>query len=433
MESPKRTLNIAIAGLGTVGIGTFKILQEKFELLQQRCGHTALVVKAVSARSQKDRGVDLSGVEWVENAVDLASMDNIDLVLELIGGSEGVAYDLCKKALQNGKHVITANKALIAHHGIELATIAEAQNVHLMFEAAVAGGIPILKGLKEGLGANSFHNITGILNGTSNYILTEMEQTGRDFAAILKDAQAAGYAEADPTFDVEGIDAAHKLTIITSIAYGVQINFEQLYVEGISKITIDDIRYAASKGYKIRLLGICERHEEGILQRVYPCMVPVSHPIAKVDGVYNAIVAQCDEAGKSVFEGRGAGEQPTASSVIADIMDIANNRASFPFNVSVKDLAEASFMDINQREGEYYIRLQVEDKAGVLADIASIFSQNGISIRTLIQKDATTKGEALLIITTHQCVEQGLTTALRQINQLVSIKQEAFLIRIENL
>lgn len=427
-----KTLRIAIAGLGTVGVGTYKILNKKSELLQKRSG-VELTVTAVSARSKKDRGIDLSNVTWMDNAVDLASLDNVDIVLELIGGEAGIAYDLCKQALLNGKHVVTANKALIAHHGIELARIAEEQNVTLAFEAAVAGGIPILKGLKEGLSANSFHNITGILNGTCNYILTEMEKTGNDFPEILTEAKDKGYAEADPTFDIEGIDAAHKLAIITSIAYGTKVNFNDLYVEGITGITIDDIKYAEKLGFKIKLLGLCQKDENGILQRVHPCLVSKSHPISKVDGVFNAVVAQCDEAGKSVYEGRGAGEKPTASSVVADILDIANNRASLPFNQHVAALDEPNLVSMDERVGEYYMRIQVSDKPGVLAKVTTIFSDHNISLRSVIQEEALSDNTAQLILITHNALESELKTALEKINSLDTVLAETYIIRIENL
>lgn len=427
------TLNIAIAGLGTVGVGTFNILTQKQSLLQKR-SNTTFNITAVSAKNKnKDRGIDINSIHWEDNPVALADRDDVDIVLELIGGDSGTAYDLCKKALENGKHVVTANKALIAHHGLELATIAERQNVKLAFEAAVAGAIPILKGLREGLSANEFKHITGILNGTGNYILTEMEATGNDFTDILKEAQEKGYAEADPSFDIDGIDSAHKLAIIASIAYGTKINFDQVHIEGIRNITIKDIKNAHELGYKIKLLGTCRLTDQGLEQRVTPCMIDKNYPLAKVDGVFNAILAQCDQAGKSIFEGRGAGEKPTASSVVADIIDIATQRAPHPFNMPVESLTEPKTRPIEELTSAYYIRLSVIDEPGVIANITRILTENNISMKSLLQNNSNPTQYVQVVLTTHPTKEKLMTNALTAINALDSVVETPHMIRIVDL
>lgn len=427
------TLQIAIAGLGTVGVGTFKILQEKAALLERRSGRTVKVTAVSSRDKSRDRGIDTSNVAWEEDARKLCTRDDVDLVVEVIGGADGIAYDVCKSALENGKHVVTANKALIAKHGVELATIAEKNNVHLAFEAAVAGGIPILKALREGLAANEFRHIVGILNGTCNYILTTMEETGRDFGDILKEAQDQGYAEADPSFDIDGIDAAHKLAIIASLAYGVKINFDDVFIEGIRDIALLDITSAKELGYKIKLLGMCRKTADGIEARVHPCMVPEKYPIAKVDGVFNAVIAQCDHAGKSIYEGRGAGEGPTASSVIADIMDIAADRASYPFNMPVASLESLPIIKMDALKSAYYIRLNVVDEPGVLAEITKIFQEHSISMKSLLQQARNPAKHVQVVVTTHATKEKEMMSACKKIANLRSVQEAPHIIRIEEL
>lgn len=426
-------LNIAIAGLGTVGVGIIKILQEKKQVFNNRTGRN-IVVKAVASRNKdKDRGVDLSNVDWVDNTVNLAFRDGIDVVVEAIGGEDGVAYELCKSALEQGKNVVTANKAMIAKHGLELAEIAQSNNVVLAFEAAVAGGIPILKALKEGLGANEFSYITGILNGTCNYMTTAMEETGRDFGDILTEAQELGYAEADPSFDIDGIDAAHKLSIIAAIAYGAKINFDGVYIEGIRNIGLADINYADQLGYKIKLLAICKETSEGVEQRVHPCLIKKEYPLASVNGVFNAVLAQCDQAGKSMYEGRGAGERPTASSVIADILDIATNRASLPFNVPVEKLVAKKSVSIDSVVSSFYVRLHVKEEAGVLAQITTILSDEQISIASLIQKPQEDSTNIECVIITHDAPASAMNKALGNIKALDTVCNEPNVIRIEDL
>lgn len=424
-------LRLGIAGLGTVGAGVIKILEHNAELLALRAKRPVKVT-AVSARDKtRDRGVDLSAVQWVDSPVDLASRDDVDVVIELMGGAEGAARQLCEKALANKKHVITANKALIAHHGTALAKTAEENNVSLAFEAAVAGGIPIIKSLKEGLGANRFTRICGILNGTCNYILTCMAKEGRSFDDVLKEAQELGYAEADPSFDIDGVDTAHKLAILSALAYGIPVDINATYIEGIRHIGLEDIRHAEELGYKIKLLGICGETAHGIEQRVHPCMVPVDSPIASVDGVFNAVLAQGNYVGKTMFEGPGAGQGATASAVVADILDIANNRASLPFNTPIAALKPRGFAPMDKRYGAYYVRLVVVDRPGVMADIANILREETISMESLLQKARKPEEPVDLVMTTHETTEQAMMRAMKRVVELDTVREKPRLIRIE--
>jgi len=335
----KPPLKIAVAGLGTVGAGTLKLLQDQAELLAERGGRR-IVVTAVSARDRRrDRGVELSAVRWYEDATAMAADPEIDVVVELIGGADGIARQVVDAALDHGKHVVTANKALMAHHGTRLAARAEERSLALSFEAAVAGGIPVIKALREGLAGNRLERVYGILNGTSNYILTTMRETGREFAEVLAEAQKLGYAEADPSFDIDGVDAAHKLAILASVGFGRPVDLAGVYAEGIRHVSRLDIDFAEELGYRIKLLGIARRTEDGLEQRVHPCMVSRATPIAAVEGVFNAVVAEGDFVGRVVLEGRGAGAFPTASSVAADLVDIAAGRRVAPFGVPAAALA----------------------------------------------------------------------------------------------
>lgn len=425
-------LKIGIAGLGTVGKGVVKILQNNAELLTQRTNEQ-IQITAVSARDKsRDRGITLdSSINWYEDAVELANDNDVDVVVEVIGGDSGVAYDLCKAALSNGKHVVTANKALIAKHGTELAKIAEKSGVALAFEAAVAGGIPIIKGLKEGLAGNKISRVAGIMNGTCNYILTTMRDAGRTFDDVLKEAQKLGYAEADPTFDVDGIDTAHKLVILTSIAFGTPVNFDKVTAEGIREITIDDIRYAADLGYAIKLLGICEETKDGISQNVYPAMVPLSNPIAGVDGVNNAVQVHGDAVGSAMFEGPGAGEGPTASAVVADIADIAAKRFSHPFGIATSAQKKAKFLAPETRHGAYYVRLQVKDESGVLASITKAFEKSDISLEAIIQKPHQHDDKVTIVAVTHDVLEKTFDKAMERITSLPHVVGKPFTIRVE--
>jgi len=394
-------LKIAVAGLGTVGAGVLKLLEKQADLIEQRCGRRIEVV-AVSARSRgKDRGVDLSKAEWYDDPVALAAHPGVDVVVELIGGSEGPAKETVELALERGRHVVTANKALLAHHGTALAAKAEAAGLAIGFEAAVAGGIPIIKGLREGLAGNRVSEVHGILNGTCNYILTEMRTTGRDFADVLADAQKLGYAEADPSFDIDGVDAAHKLAILTSVAFGTPVDFKSVHVEGIRHVSAVDFDYADALGYRIKLLGIARRTDHGIEQRVHPCMVPKAAPIAAVDGVFNAVIAQGDFVDRVLFVGRGAGEGPTASAVVADLIDIARGRSTPTFGVPAAQLSEAQPSPMEARRGSYYVRLMVVDRPGVIADVAAAMRDQNVSMEQFLQRGRA-PGEAVpVVLTTH--------------------------------
>ncbi|NDF11424.1 MAG: homoserine dehydrogenase [Proteobacteria bacterium] len=431
MKAVSKPLRIAIAGLGTVGAGTFSILTSKSQLLQKRAGKS-IEVAAVSARSKaKKRNVKLNKTKWVNDALSLASMKEVDVVVELIGGASGVAYELCKTALKNKKSVVTANKAMIAAHGLELATLAEKNGVKLLCEAAVAGGIPLLKSIREGLAGNTISRVAGILNGTCNYILTAMDEEKRSFDDVLKEAQKLGYAEADPSFDIDGIDASHKLSILTALAFGCPVNMKAMSVEGITKITLSDIAYAGELGYKIRLLGITEQTKHGILQRVHPAMIPLSSPISRVRGVLNAATISTDSLGNLFLEGAGAGAGPTASAVVADIVDIAAGRGTNTFNIPASELKAGKFTDIKHRTGAYYLRLTVADKAGVLSAITKVLSKEKISVETLLQPAAQGGKRAEIIIITHTTTEAAMEKALHKMRKMAHIVEQPQRIRIE--
>lgn len=427
-----KPLRIGVAGLGTVGGGVLKLVGTHTELLAKRAGRPIQVV-AVSARDRsRDRGVDLSSVRWYENAADLAVDPDIDVFVELIGGSDGIAKQAVEAALAAGKHVVTANKALLAHHGSALATTAEFAGLTLAFEAAVAGGIPAIKGLREGLAANNIREVHGILNGTCNYILTEMRTTGRDFADVLADAQRLGYAEADPSFDVDGVDAAHKLAVLTAVAFGAHVDFKSVHIEGIRHVSALDINYAQELGYRIRLLGIARRTEAGIEQRVHPCMVPITSPCGSTDGVFNAVVADGDFVDKVVLVGRGAGAGPTASAVVADLIDIARGRSTPTFGVPATVLEKAVAAPISQRRGRYYVRLMVVDRPGVIAEIAATLRDQNVSMEAFLQRGRA-PGEAVPVVwTTHDTDEAAMAQALSTIAALDSVLEPPRMIRIED-
>lgn len=425
----KKELKIGVAGLGTVGTGVVKIIQKNSDILKKR-SNADIKITAVSARDKsKNRDINLSSVTWYDDATKLAMDKDVDVVVEAIGGDSGVAYELAKLSLQNGKHYVTANKALIAVHGTELAGIAEKNDVSLLFEAAVAGGIPIIKGLREGLAANNISRISGIMNGTCNYILTSMKETGKDFKVILKEAQKLGYAEADPSFDVDGIDTAHKLAILSAIGFGANPDFKGIFIEGIRNITLEDIQYADEMGYKIKLLGICERTEKGVEQRVHPSLVKKTHPLAKVDGVNNAVYVEGDFVGKVLFEGPGAGEGPTGSSVVSDIVDIASGRKSYPFGVKTSLLDNSGRSDIKTHEGRYLVRINVVDRAGVMASISDIFLHYDISMESILQKPSDDDKSNVICIT-HKVREENITKALDAISKLESVINKSVIIRV---
>jgi len=428
-----KPLAVGVAGLGTVGAGVLTLLRDNAETVAARAGRP-IAVTAVSSRDRsKDRGVSLSGLRWYEDATALAEDPNVDVVVETIGGIQGSAADLVRAALNAGKPVVTANKALLAVHGAEIAKLAEAKNVPLMFEAAVAGGIPAIKAVREGLAANDISRVLGILNGTCNYILTTMRERGREFAEALHEAQKLGYAEADPSFDVDGIDAAHKLAILAALAFGRPVDFDAVHVEGIRSISALDIALAGELGYRIKLLGIARRTELGIETRVHPCMVPVAHPIARVDGVFNAVVAEGDFVGRVVLQGRGAGAGPTASAVVADLIDIARDRRTPVWGVSNGALSSLPSIPMEKRVGAYYLRLMVLDRPGVIADVTAVLRDHHISLESMLQRGRA-PGEAVpVVVTTHDCEESQMRAAIARIAALDTVVEKPALIRIETL
>ena len=425
-------LRIAIAGLGTVGGGLLQLLERQADLLTARAGRRIVVV-AVSARDRRrDRGVDLSAVRWYEDAAAMAADPEIDVVVELIGGSDGIARAVVETALKHKKHVVTANKALMARHGTALAETAEAAGLALAFEASVAGGIPIIKALREGLSGNRLDRVYGILNGTCNYILTTMRESGREFGEVLAEAQKLGYAEADPSFDIDGVDAAHKLAVLASAAFGRPVDFDGVYIEGIRHVSRLDIDFAEELGYRIKLLGIARRTEEGLEQRVHPCMVRRDTPIAQVEGVFNAVVAEGDFVGRVVLQGRGAGAFPTASAVAADLVDIAAGRIVATFGVPVASLQPLPGAPMERHHGAYYIRLMVVDQPGVIADVAAALRDQQVSMESMIQRGRA-PGEAVpVVLTTHATVEDHMRRALDAIGGLASVLEPPRMIRIED-
>ncbi len=407
-------LRVALAGLGTVGGGVIRLLDANRDLIARRAGR-AIEIVAVSARDRsKDRGVDLSRFDWVDDTTALARSD-ADVVVELIGGSDGPALTLARATLGAGKAFVTANKAMLAHHGLELGEAAEAAGVALKFEAAVAGGIPVIKGLREGAAANEIARVYGILNGTCNFILSKMEAEGRDFAEVLAEAQALGYAEADPSFDIDGVDAAHKLSILASIAFGTRPAFGDVAASGIRHLLGADIAEAAALGYRVRLLGLAEAGPNGLFQRVHPHLVPLDHPLAHVTGSLNAVVAEGNFVGRLLFQGAGAGDGPTASAVVADLIDIARGEFGPPFAMPVASLTAAPKADSGERRGRAYLRFTVADKVGVLAEIAAAMRDAGVSIESLIQRGASGEGSVLVAIVTHEGPERSVAQALEKL------------------
>lgn len=426
-----RPLSIGIAGLGTVGGGVLTMLRQNADLIAARAGRP-IAVTAVSARDRsRDRGVPLSGLRWYDDPVALAGDSGVDVVVEVIGGSEGPAKALVEAAIAAGKPVVTANKALLALHGAALAAAAEKGGVTLAFEAAVAGGIPVIKALREGLAGNRIKSVAGILNGTCNYILTVMRERGREFAEVLADAQKLGYAEADPAFDVDGIDAAHKLAILAALAFGRPVDFASVYVEGIRRISALDIAFAGELGYRIKLLGLARQTEAGIETRVHPCMVPANAPIARVDGVFNAVVAEGDFVGRVMLEGRGAGAGPTASAVVADLVDIARGRGTPVWGAASGALTAAPSVPMEAHVGPFYLRLMVVDRPGVIADVSAVLRDAGISMESMLQRGRS-PGEAVpVVLTTHETSEAAMRAAIERIGALGAVLEAPALIRIE--
>lgn len=430
-------LRVGIAGLGTVGASVARVLNEKAAELTRQCGRD-IVVTAVSARDRKrDRGVDLSAAKWFGDAVEMAEKADIDVFIELIGGDEGPAHASVKAALEAGRHVVTANKALLAKHGVQLAEIAEKKGVLLNYEAAVAGGIPVIKTMREAMAGNQVTRVFGILNGTCNYILTRMEAEGISFDACLKDAQRLGYAEADPTFDIEGHDTAHKLSILTSLAFGTRIAANDIYMEGISNITQADIRAAADLGYRIKLLGVAQRTDSGIEQRVHPTMVPTASVIAQVHGVTNAVAIETDILGELLLSGPGAGGNATASAVVGDIADIAKSRPGFQhapvFGWPARELKPYKKAQMRSHAGGYFIRLTVHDRIGVFAAIAKRMADNDISLESIVQQAAgpETQAQKTVILVTHETTEAAVRKAVEGVTKDGHLTDKPQVIRIE--
>ena len=425
-------LRIGIAGLGTVGAGTLAILQQNAALLAARSGRSILVTAVSMRDAKKQRDAVLDGIRIEMDARTLATAADVDVVVETIGGDEGIARELVTAALSNKKHVVTANKALIAKHGFALAQLAEKNHVVLAFEAAVAGGIPIIGALRSGLAANTILRIAGILNGTCNYILTTMQREQRDFAAVLADAQALGYAEADPSFDIDGIDTAHKVAILASLAFGTQPDFSAIHIEGIRRISLADIEYAASFGYRIKLLGIATMENGKLLQRVHPCLVPIGSPLGVIEGPFNAVQVEGDAVGRVVFEGRGAGAKPTGSAVVADIVAIARGDTFPAFTVASSVLTQAVAAPLDAHKGCYYLRLSLKDEPGVLAEFTRAFAAESISVHSITQRAIATDSSAQVIVITHETNDAAVARAAKHIAELPISVAAPVVLRIES-
>ncbi|MDQ6953597.1 MAG: homoserine dehydrogenase [Mariprofundaceae bacterium] len=434
-------IRVGILGLGTIGLGAARILIEQQNLMARRLGKKLILVAAADRSLDRDFGLDLSGVRLTDDANDVVTADDVDLVIELIGGYEP-ARTFVATAIEHGKHVVTANKALIAKHGEELFPLAENHGVAIGFEAAVGGGIPCLKALREGLAANAVESVYGILNGTCNFILTKMENEGADYAAVLKEAQELGYAETDPTFDVEGIDTAHKLSILASMAFGSKIKFDEVFTEGISKIGAADIEAVAELGYRIKLLGIAKPHcingEEKVEMRVHPTLVPLSAQLAQVSDSYNAVMISGDFVEHTVYTGRGAGERPTASAVIADVMDIARVASGGvkylapPMGYVASERQELATLPMADVQCEYYLRFMVQDESGVIAAIGSILADHHISLEAVSQKERHATQAVAVIMLTHATTEGNLQAAISRITLLASVQEDVLILRKES-
>ena len=429
---------MGICGLGTVGGGTFNVLQRNAEEIARRAGR-AIEVTHIATRHPNPSCNIGDNVQVCDDALALANNPDIDIIVELIGGY-GLALEIVMQAIANGKHVVTANKALIAVHGNEIFAAAQDKGVMVAYEASVAGGIPIIKALREGLAANRIQWVAGIINGTGNFILTEMRDKGRAFPDVLAEAQALGYAEADPTFDVEGIDAAHKLTILASIAFGIPLQFDKAYTEGITQLTTADVNYAEAFGYRIKHLGIARRTENGVELRVHPTLIPADRLLANVHGVMNAVMVNGDAVGSTLYYGAGAGAEPTASAVVADIIDVARAVACEPASrvphlaFRAEALSELPILPVGEVETAYYLRLHAQDRPGVLARVASILSERGINIESIMQKDVEEQdGLVPIIILTHRVREQSMNDAIAAMEALDEVAGPLMRIRVEQL
>lgn len=432
-----KPVKVGLCGLGTVGSGTVNVLRRNMREISARAG-TDIIIEQIGAR-RDNAACDTSSENVTRDIFDVARNPDVDVVIELIGGTT-VAKELVELAIDNGKHVVTANKAMIAEFGNELFARAEAKGVTIAYEAAVAGGIPIIKALREGLGANKIEWLAGIINGTGNFILTEMKDKGRDFADVLKEAQELGYAEADPTFDVEGIDAAHKLVILASIAFGMPLQFDKIFTEGISAIEPQDVTYAEELGYRIKHLGIARKNEQGVELRVHPTLIPEKRLIANVDGVMNAVLVNGDAVGPTLYYGPGAGAEPTASAVVADLVDVVRTFSAAQENkvahlgFAADTLVELPILPISEVETAYYLRMTAEDRPGTLNQVTQVLSDSGISIEAVIQKEPAAGEEAVsLILLTSRAQEKQLLAAIESIETLAAIEGKVAHIRVESL
>lgn len=426
-----KPLRVAIAGLGTVGAGVVKLLQGNAGLITARAGRP-IEIAAISARSRsRDRGVDVSGYDWEDDPVALARREDVDLVVEVMGGEDGPAKATVLAALQSGKHVVTANKAMMARHGQMLAETAEAAGVALRFEAAVAGGIPIVKALTEGLAGNRIHRVMGVMNGTCNYILTQMEETGASYETVLAEAQRLGYAEADPSFDVGGIDAAQKLALLVSIAFGTRVDFDAVAIEGIERVSLTDIEHAADMGYRIKLLGVAQPNADGLEARMQPCLVPAQSSIGQLEGVTNLVLVEGDFVGQVVCQGPGAGEGATSSAILGDVIDVARGLVIPAFGQPASGLSAANRTD-EGAPAAYYLRFAVTDAPGVLAKVAAELGAAGISINRMRQYEHAGE-EAPVLIVTHRGRRAALDGALERIAALDVCRAAPVAIRIEDV
>lgn len=434
-----KPIKVGLLGIGTVGSGTFNVLKRNQEEITRRAGRSIEITMVADLNTDRARELTHGECEVVNDANLVVNNPDIDIVIELIGGY-GIAKDLVMKAIANGKHVVTANKALLATHGNEIFKAAQEKGVMVAFEAAVAGGIPIIKALREGLTANRIQWIAGIINGTTNFILSEMRDKGLDFATALKEAQALGYAEADPTFDIEGVDAAHKATIMASIAYGIPMQFDKAHVEGITKLEAKDIDYAEQLGYRIKLLGITKRTDKGVELRVHPTLIPEKRLIANVEGAMNAVLVQGDAVGATLYYGKGAGAEPTASAVIADLVDITRLATADPEHrvphlaFQPNAISDLPILPMSEIVTSYYLRMQVADKPGVLADVTKILAELSISIDAMLQKEPA-EGESRtdIIMLTHQTQEKNIVKAIANIEALPSVFGSVTKLRLEEL
>ena len=434
-----KPISVGLLGIGTVGGGTFTVLERNREEISRRAGRAIAITVVADKDLTRANSIVQGRAKVIDDALKVVNDPNVDIVVELIGGT-GIAKDLVLRAIDSGKHVVTANKALLAKHGNEIFAAAQKKGVMVAFEAAVAGGVPIIKSLREGLAANRIEWIAGIINGTSNFILSEMRDKGASFDDVLKQAQKLGYAEADPTFDIEGIDAAHKLTIMAAIGFGIPMQFEAAYTEGISKLTREDIQYAEELGYRIKLLGIAKRKANGIELRVHPTLIPTKRLIANVEGVMNAILVKGDAVGQTMFYGAGAGAEPTASAVVADLIDVARTMTVDPEHrvphlaFQPDQLSDVAILPMGEVETSYYLRLRVVDKPGVLADITRILADLSISIDAMVQKEPHEgEDQTDIIMLTHRTIEKHVNAAISKIEALPVVAGKVTRIRLEEL